>query len=454
MPTDADVLIVGAGLSGLVAARDLVAAGRSVLVLEARDRVGGRLWSDRIGAATFDRGGQWVGPTQTRVLALAAAHGVTVFPTHTTGRKLLELGPLRSSYAGTIPSLPLPALLGLQRAMSAIDRMARRVPADAPHTAVQALEWDGETVEGWKRRTIRCEAARHSLDVAIRTVFGAEPHEVSLLRFLAYASQAGGLLPLVETENGAQERRLAGGAQQLPLALAKALGDRVRLGEPVELVRQDADGVTARTASGAHRARRAVVALSPTLAGRLRYDPPLPVARDQLTQQAPMGATTKAFLLYGRTFWRDAGLSGEAISTHGPASAWFDNTSHDGAQPALLGFVVGRAARDLGALPGAAQRELLVAQAARLFGPEAAAPTDVVVQDWQREPWTRGCPVGNFAPGALATLGPALREPAGRLHWAGTETATVWAGYMEGAIEAGERVAREVDAALGARARP
>jgi len=446
--TDHDVLVIGAGLSGLIVARDLVAAGRSVLVLEARDRVGGRLWSDRIGAATFDRGGQWVGPQQARLLALAAEHGVQVFPTHTTGRKLLELGSRRSSYAGTIPSLPLPALLGLQRAMNAIERMRRRVPADAPHTAVQALEWDGETVESWKRRSIRCEGARHSLDVAIRTVFGAEPHEVSLLRFLAYASQAGGLLPLVDTEGGAQEGRFVGGAQQLPQALAARLGDRVRLGEPVELLAQDAHGVSARTPAGVHRGRLAVVALAPALAGRLRYDPPLPVARDQLTQQAPMGATTKAFLLYRRTFWREAGLSGEAISTHGPASAWFDNTSHDGAQPALLGFVVGRPARDLAGLPEPAQRELLVAQAARLFGPEAAAPTDVVIQDWQREPWTRGCPVGNFAPGAMATLGPALRAPVGRLFWAGTETASVWAGYMEGAIEAGERAARELLAAL------
>jgi monoamine oxidase len=196
------------------------------------------------------------------------------------------------------------------------------------------------------------------------------------------------------------------------------------------------------------RARRAIVAVPPALAGRIRYEPGLPVARDHLTQQAPMGATTKVFLLYERAFWRDAGYSGEAISTNGPASAFFDNSSHDLVQPCLLAFIVGKSARDFSGLPEAERRASVVKQAARIFGDAAASPTQVVEQDWQKEPWTRGCPVGNFSPGALAALGPALRAPCGRIHWAGTETASVWSGYMEGAIESGERAAREVSAAL------
>lgn len=448
---DADVVVVGAGLSGLTAACRLATAGASVLVLEARGRVGGRLWSERLGGAVFDRGGQWIGPTQERLARLARELGVVVFPTHTAGRKLLELGGgLRGSYEGTIPSLPLLSLVGLHRTLAKLDRLQRQVPADAPEAAARALEWDGETVESWKRREVRCAPVRDALDVAVRTIFGADPAELSMLRLLAYSAQAGGFLPLIETAGGAQEGRFVGGAQQLAQGLAARLGERVLLEAPVEALEQDAAGVVARAGSRTVRARAAIVAVPPPLAARLRYAPALPGARDQLTQAAPMGATTKAFLLYPRAAWREAGLSGEAISTVGPASAWFDNCSHDGAQACLLGFVVGRPARELARLPREAQEAALVAQATRLFGEAAAAPSAVVLQDWQQEEWTRGCPTGNFAPGALAALGVALRAPVGRIHWAGTETASVWSGYMEGALEAGERAAAEVAAALGA----
>jgi monoamine oxidase len=270
-----------------------------------------------------------------------------------------------------------------------------------------------------------------------------------VLRFLAYANQAGGLMPLVETENGAQEGRFKGGAQQLSKGLAAKLGDRVVLGAPVLTLEQDAQSVVARSERDSFRGKAAIVAVPPALAGRIRYAPALPVARDFLTQNAPMGATTKVFLLYERPFWRDAGFSGEAVSSEGPAAAFFDNTSHDGAQAALVAFIVGRAARDHAMAPEKERLAAVVSQAVRLFGDGASAPTAVVEQDWQKEPWTRGCPVGNFAPGILATLGAALREPVGRIHWAGTETATVWSGYIEGAIESGERAAREVAAKLG-----
>lgn len=449
MTESADVVVVGAGLAGLTAARKLLDAGASVRVLEARDRVGGRTFSQPIGKAVFDRGGQWIGPTQTRVAALARELGVETFATYTTGRKLVELGPVRTSYEGAIPSLPLLSLIGLHRTLSRVERLRHQVSPVTPHTAARALEWDGETVESWKRRHVRCAAARDSLDVAVRVVFGVEPSEISVLRFLAYVSQAGGLMPLIETKNGAQETRLAGGTQQLSKGLAARLSDRVVLDAPVLSVEQTATEALVVTRSGGVRARAVVVAVPPALASRIRYEPGLPAARDQLAQRMPMGATTKVFLLYGEAFWRTAGLSGEAISTEGPATCWFDTTSQDGAQPALVGFVVGRAALDFAARSERERREAIVGQAVRLFGEGARSPLEVAEQDWQREIWTRGCPVGNFTPGSLVALGPALREPVGRIHWAGTETATVWAGYMEGALESGERVAREVAGVLG-----
>ncbi len=450
MTDSTDVLVIGAGLAGLTAARLLHEGGASVRVLEARDRVGGRTFSEKLGNAVFDRGGQWIGPTQTRVAKLAEELGVSTYKTFTTGRKLLELGALRSSYSGTIPSLPILSLVGLHRTLSKIERLRKHVPATAPESAVRAAEWDGETVESWKRKHVRCAAAAHSLDVAIRVVLGVEPSEISVLRFLAYVSQAGGIMPLLETENGAQETRLAGGTQQLSIGLAAKLGDRVTLGAPVSTIEHDAGEVRAVTAKGTFTAKAAVVAVPPALAARIHFAPGLPAERDQLFQRTPMGATTKVFLLYSKPFWREAGLSGEAISSEGPVTAWFDTSDKELAQPALLGFVVGKAALDLARLPERERRESVVHQAARLYGAAAGSPTQVVEQDWQRELWTRGCPVGNTVPGALAALGAGMRTPVGRIHFAGTETATVWSGYMEGAIESGERAAREVKATLGA----
>jgi monoamine oxidase len=281
-------------------------------------------------------------------------------------------------------------------------------------------------------------------------VFGAEPAELSLLHFLFYLNSGEGFESLVETRNGAQQTRFVHGAQTIAIRMAAALGERVVLGAPVEAIAQSADGVTVRSAAGEHRAARAIVAVPPALAARIHYSPGLPVLRDQLTQRFPMGATIKCVATYRRAFWREAGLSGEALSTDGPVTATFDDTSHDGAQPALLGFLVGREARALGAQPLEARRAAVIQSFARLFGKEAEQYVDYFDLDWSNEVYTRGCPVAALPPGAWTQFGAAWRAPVGRLHFAGTETASEWNGYMEGAVESGERAAAEIEAASDA----
>lgn len=442
------VLVVGAGLAGLQTAHLLHRRGVDVAVLEASDRVGGRTSSQPLGKATFDLGGQWIGPTHRRMAALVAEHGIQTFPTFDTGRKVLLIDQKRLTYAGTIPSLLPHKLVLMQAALWRIDWMAREVPPHAPWTAPRAAAWDAMTVETWKLRAIPSREVRGIFDAAIRVVFGAEPAELSLLHFLYYVRLAGGLMPLLEIRGGFQETRFVHGAQSLALALAAALPGRVHLTSPARRITQSAAGVTIATDAATFQARRAVITTPPAMAARIHYEPGLPALRDELMQRFPMGGTLKCHILYDRPFWRAAGLSGEAVLTRGPVSVVFDNTSHDGAQPALVAFCVGRAARELGQLPEAARRAAVLTVLTRCFGPEAASPTLYTDKDWSADPWARGCPTGILPPGAMTTFGPALRAATGHLHWAGTETARECTGFMEGALESAERAAAEVLAGL------
>ena len=441
-PSPVDVLVIGAGLSGLAAATRLRDAGRTVTILEARDRVGGRTYSQEIDGATFDLGGQWLGTNQPRVEALVRRFGLSTFPTHTEGRRILMLGDRRSTYTGTIPRLSPWNLLALHRAMSRVDTLRRRVDPSAPLTDPMARDWDGESVESVKRRLLPFADARRVFDAAVRTIFGAEPSEISTLWFLHYLNAAGGLDPLVEVENGAQQTRFTQGAQGLSLNLARELGSSVVLEAAVTNLRQTETHVTAIGGGRTVEARHAIVAIPPALAGRIEFDPPLPSGRDQVLQRFPMGATVKVFLTYEETFWRTAGLSGEVVATESPVTVAFDNSV--GERAALVAFLVGEPARRWSRLDETRRRDMVLDELSRFFGPEARKPRTYREQDWSAEPYTRGCPTAGLPPGALSTFGTAFREPVDRIHFAGTETATVWAGYMEGAIQAGERAADEV----------
>jgi monoamine oxidase len=468
-PAEIDVAIVGAGLAGLVAARRIAAAGARPLVIEARDRVGGRLLNEEIGdGKVVEVGGQWIGPTQERLAALAAELGVGTFPTHDEGRHLIEFDGRLTSYAGALTDArvslvrdlsraisPL-ALADLEQARARLDRMAREVPLEEPWAAPRAPEWDRQTFASWVARNTRTEGARHLFELATEAVWAAEPGDVSLLHVLFYTHSGGGFNTLVGTGGGAQQDRFHGGSQRLALLMAEQLGtERLRLGAPVRRIEHGEDGVVlhADRPDGtlgclAVRARRAIVAIPPTLAGRVAYDPPLPARRDQLTQRMPQGTVIKAMAIYERPFWRQEGLSGQATSDAGPARVVFDNSPPDGSPGVLLGFLEGRLARQWGARPAAERRAAILAGHARLFGERAARPERFVERVWAEEEWTRGCYGCLMTTGGWTEYGRALRAPIGPLHWAGAETATVWNGYMDGAVQSGERAADEALAAL------
>jgi monoamine oxidase len=440
-----DVAVVGAGLAGLVAARDLLAAGLSVLVLEARNRVGGRLLNHELkGGAVVEVGGQWVGPTQDRVMALAEELGVGLFPTYAEGEHFLAVNGAVKRYGGDDFALPEDALADVGETQQRLEEMASSVPLEKPWRATEAAGWDAQTLDTWLVANSKTEIGLRYWRTLVPALFSAEASEMSLLHFLFYCRSGGTIDRLVATHGGAQESRLDNGSQQLALRLAGRLGDTVRLGSPVRAIRQDDRGVEVTHDGGVVEAGRVIVALPPTLAGRIRYSPALPPLRDQLTQQVPMGYVTKVQIAYFEPFWRAEGLSGSAFSLDDEVSVIFDNSPPDLSCGVLLGFLEGGNARRVGKLPPEDRKELILSVFAKFFGPRAADPEEFVERDWAAEEWSRGCYGGRFGTGVWTGYGEALREPVGRIHWAGTETAEVWNGYMDGAVRSGERVAREV----------
>ncbi len=443
-----DVLVIGAGLAGLTAASHLVASGLEVQVLEARDRVGGRTFTRRIHGETIDVGGQWIGPGQERMIALVQELGITTFPTPGTGRHVLDEAGTVSTYSGTVPRLSPLTLLRTQAALSWVEHLVSKVPAGSPWTAEGAEELDSTTVAAWMQAHGLGGRTLSLLQPALRTVFGAEAGELSMLHLLTYASSAGDFRRLIEVKDGFQQDRLIGGAQQISEALADRVGrERLHLSNPVTRIERDRDGCLVHTRSEAFRARRVIVAVPLALTSRIAFDPPLPPAREHLHQRCPMGATVKVFFSYEEAFWREKGLSGEAVSTAGPISVTFDNTA-PGGKPQLLAFVTGAPARTWSQRDPDERIALLVDDLVRWFGEEARHPSWVHEIDWSTEAWSGGCPISTFPPGTWTQVGTALREPVGRIHWAGTETAKVCTGFMEGAIASGERVAQEVVSAM------
>ncbi|HVY11040.1 MAG TPA: flavin monoamine oxidase family protein [Mycobacteriales bacterium] len=481
----AEVVVVGAGFAGLSAAHHLHAKGIDVVVLEARDRVGGRTLNHPIDSQHIvEVGGQWLGPDkslpdrglsdlsdyptddavigQSYIWKLAQTVGVARYPTYNIGKYVDYRNGSRATYSGRIPLDTPTGAAEAAEAILAIDKRCLTVPLEEPWRAAHAAEWDAMTVQSWMDRGdtflgqpfagLVTRDGRQILELAVESVFSAEPRDISMLHALFYTHAAGSFGSLVNTKDGAQMYRLHGGSQLIALRAAAALGDRVRLSSPVREIDQTRHGVVVKGDGYAVHAKQVIVAIPPTLASRIDYRPALPALRDQLTQRMPMGTVIKVQCVYDEPFWRADALAGQATSDTGPVKVTFDNsppdaTTHNG-PGVLMGFIEGSEGRRALSASHDERRHGVIESFARYYGAKARKPVTYIEKSWAAEPWTRGCYAGYFGPGVWTDFGRALRQPVGRIHWAGTETATVWTGYMDGAVRSGERAADEVRAAL------
>jgi monoamine oxidase len=440
--SEADVIVVGAGFAGLKAAQDLVAQGRSVIVLEAHERVGGRIKRSEVAGRVVDVGGQWVGAGHDLLLREAQKYGIRTYAQYDSGKTVMQLLGKLTQFTGAVPRMPLLSLIELYRIQKRWDREMKEVPADAPWNAPKAKEWDAITLESWILRNVHTAAAREFARLVPRGAWAAEARQVSYLWFLDALRSSHGLAYLMEVKGGALDAKFAGGMQQIAQRMAEGLGDGVVVGAPVQRVVQNGDGVRVTTARGDFRARHIIVATPPAAAARIEFEPHLPALRDGLQQRMPMGAIIKIAVAYKEPFWRAAGFSGQVATDDDVLGIVMDDVQDVG-PPILLCFIEGRHAVALSAAGKDERKKSVIASLVRFFGPQAADCIGYDDNDWMLEPYTHGY-VGSMPPGVMTRFGKALREPCGRIHWACSESAEEWAGYIEGALRSGARAAVEV----------
>jgi monoamine oxidase len=446
-----DCIIIGAGYAGLSAAMALKEANKTFLVLEARDRVGGRVFTQSHHDGTYvDLGGSYLGVDQPRMYALAKQFGVETFDASQPGHTVLVYRGKRRLYSGLTPPLAFWELIDMHLLLRRFEKIAKTVNVEEPWKTTNAEQLDNITLASWINENCWTRAARDSMTLAAETIWGARTSEFSALHAFFYTKAGVSLTTLVTSRKGAQDQLIKGGAQTIANKIYAYLGeDCVHIDEPVTRIDQNrgetADSVVMVTTSMAtYKARHIVVTIPPSQVLQIRFSPPLTHQHRILREHMPMGSYWKYIACYKKAFWREQGFSGEATSPDCLISVVFDASPQGTEYAVLMSFVVGQNARMLSAQSKAEREKAILDALAAFHGSEARSPFRLVEHSMMDEEYIGGCPVGTPAPGMWINLGPWLKKPFIKVHWAGTETSSVWNGYMEGAVCSGQRAADEI----------
>ena len=447
----ADVAVVGAGPAGLMAARQLVRAGHTVVVLEARDRVGGRTWSDTVDGAWLEIGGQWVSPDQTELLGLLDELGKETYPRYRDG-EAVYVAPdgTRTRYTGDRFPVSEATAAEMERLIAVLDDLTAQVGPHEPWAHPLARELDTVSFHHWLRQQSDDEEACLNIGLFIAGGMLTKPaHAFSTLQAVLMAASAGSFSNLVD-EDFILDRRVVGGMQSVSLAMAEELGEAVHLGTPVRTIRWDDEGATVVSDRVTVRARRVVMAVPPNLYSRVSYEPPLPRRQHQLHQHLSLGLVIKVHAVYDTPFWREDGLSGTCFGAEELVQEVYDNTNHGDTRGTLVGFVSDEKADAVFAVDPAERRRRILASVATYLGDRALEPVVYYESDWGSEEWTRGAYAASFDLGGLSRYGADQRTPVGPLHWACSDLAAEGYQHVDGALRMGRAVAEEIHAALGA----
>lgn len=435
-----DVIIIGAGLSGLAAARTLKKNGKTVTVLEAQSRVGGRILSTSIKGSIFDLGAQWVSPHQHRIQTLIKEFGLSTTSTYKEGTTLFALLGKKKQGLGNKPPFSRLSLLDITSFENAVKKMLENIERLKPWESPLGQKLDSLTLETWLEKKMFSKYGKAFYRQVYEEGLCGKLSEASVLDLIWNIKTTGSFHQNLSAEN----EWITNGAQEIPNRIAEELGDTVQLDHKVLRIDWGDTEVKVYTEQGVWFSKKVILAIPPTLTNRIVYHPPLPSSRDQLCQRVWQGSVIKCVMVYETPFWRIRGESGIAFHDYGPVKATIDSSNPSRTEGILIAFITGEEARRLGELSIDDRKIEVLNCISYLFGHEGLNPKGYFDKDWSADPWARGGYAGHFPPGVLSQFGEALTKPIGPIHWAGSETATEWRLYMEGAIEAGERAALEV----------
>ncbi|MGM0929962.1 MAG: flavin monoamine oxidase family protein [Actinomycetota bacterium] len=440
-----DVVVIGAGPSGLTAARDLKRAGLSVAVLEARDRVGGRTWTDVVDGAMLEIGGQWVSPDQSALLELLGELGLETYSRYREGQSIyLDPAGEAKRYTGAMFPVPSSTEAEMTRLIGVLDALAAEVGADEPWAHPRARELDTISFHHWLRQQSADEEACNNIGLFVAGGMLTKPaHSFSVLQAVLMAASAGSFSNLVD-DDFILDKRVVGGMQEVSVRMAAELGEDVRLDAPVRTLRWNDDGVTALAEDVTVEARYAVMAVPPNLYSRVSFEPPLPRRQQQMHQHQSLGLVIKVHAVYETPFWRADGLSGTCFGAGSVVQEVYDNTNHGDSRGTLVGFVSDEKADAMFELSPEDRKAAILSAIADYLGPAALDPVVYYESDWGSEEWTRGAYAASYDLGGLSRYGKDQLTPVGPIYWSCSDLAGAGYQHVDGAVRMGHATAARI----------